>query len=316
MPFDSKNSKEIQAEINMKENNSIKVLLCLLALLSFAAPGFAQRGRKPIIFAVLNDGKTFEPIAFVENGNLIAAVGGDGEPQDIALFHKTYYKPKAAYRLIFGGANAGTATVVSSDANAECSRNLAQVSVSSTKTKLAGFVMALATDAAMKKAGSGVRRKPTPAERAEIEALVRGELARQKVSANARKNLRSQNLTALDINNDKKADFVGSYWVETSKTERALLFFIAEKNAKGKYEFGFMEFRRIKQEDVMSKEIKSVDEGVYHEVLLDVLDYDGDGTSEIFTYVPSFEGAGFNAYKRENGSWKKSFEGSNYHCGY
>ncbi len=300
----------------MKKNNSIRVLLCLLVMLSFAMPFMAQRGRKPIIFAVLSNGTMFEPIAYVEKGKLTAPVNGADEEKDIVSFNKTYYKPKSSYRLIFGGANAGTATVVKSDATAECSRNTAEVTVASSRKKLAGYVMALATDLTAKKRGSGVRRQPSPAERTEIESLVRAEFGKQKVTAHARKNLRSQNLTALDVDNDKKADFVGSYWVDTSKTERALLFFIAQKNGKGKYEFGYLEFKRIKQEEVMSGEIKSVDEGVYHEVLLDALDFDGDGISEIFTYVPSFEAAGFNAYSLENGSWKKTFEYSNYHCGY
>jgi hypothetical protein len=300
----------------MKINNSIKVSLCLLSVFSLIAPVFAQRGRKPVIFAVINDGKWFEPIAFVEKGKLIAPVGGDADQKDVVAFNKSYYKPKTAYRLIFGGANAGTATVVKSDPNSECAKNMAEVSVASTKTKLGGFVMALATDRVVKKAGSGVRRKPTWAERLEIESLVRAEFSDQKLSAAALKTLNYHNLTALDVNKDKKAELVGSFWVETSKTERGLLFFIAEKNSAGKYEFGFSEFRTVKQEEVMSGEIKSVDEGVYHELLLDAFDYDDDGVGEIFTYVQSFEGAGFNAYKRENGKWTKAFEGSNYHCGY
>ena len=300
----------------MKKNKSLKIVMSLLILLSMVAPVFAQRGRKSIIFAVLNDGKSLEPIAFIEKGKLTPPVGGDSDGNVIAAFNKTYYKPKSTYRLIFGGANAGTVTALSSDAKAECSKNMAQASVSSTKTKLGGFVMGLATDAVTKTAASGLRRKPTPAERTEIESLVRAEFARQKVAASAIKNLQYHNLTALDVDNDKKADFVGSFWVDTSKTERALLFFIAEKNANGKYAFGYSEFRIVKQEDVMSQEIKDVDEGVYHELLLDAFDYDNDGVSEIFTYIQSFEGAGFNAFKRENGSWKRTFEGSNYHCGY
>jgi hypothetical protein len=300
----------------MKKNSLPRILLCLLVLLSMALPVLAQRGRKPVIFAVLNDGKTLEPIAYIEKGKLESAVDAAADAQEIALFNNAYYKPKAAYRLIFGGANAGTATVLSSDTNAECARHMAQVTVSSTKTKLGGMVMALATDATVNKTASGLRRKPTPAERTGIETLVRAEFARQKISAGAIKNLKYHNLTVLDPNNDKKAEFVGSYWVDSGKTERALLFIIAEKNEKGKYEFGYMEFRRIKQADVMSGDIKNVDEGVYHELLLDVFDYDNDGQGEIFTYVESFEGAGLNAYKRENGSWKKAFEGSNYHCGY
>jgi hypothetical protein len=300
----------------MKKNNFVKTLLCVLSVLSMFSPLFAQRTRKPIIFAVLNDGKTFEPIAYIEKGKLTATVGGDSDQKDIVLFNKTYYKPKTAYRLIFGGANAGTATVVSSDAKAECSKNQAQVSVSTTKTKLGGMVMALATDAVTKKAGSGVRRKPTPAERTEIESLVRAEFTNQKVAANAIKNLKYQNLTAVDLNNDKKAELIGSFWVDSGKTERSLLFFIAEKNSSGKYEFGLSEFKVVKQEEVMSEQITAVDTGIYHELLLDSFDYDNDGVSEVFTYIQGFEGSGFNAYKRAGGKWEKAYEGSNYHCGY
>ena len=298
------------------KNNPSKILLSVLVLLSFALPVFAQRGRKPIIFAVLSDGKTFEPIAFLDKGKLTEAVDGADEPEVLAAFGKNYYKPKSTYRLIFGGANAGTVTVVSADPTAECSRHLAQVTTVSSKAKLGGMVMALATDAPVKNAGSGVRRRPSAAERTEIEKLVRAEFSRQKISASALKTLKSQNLTALDVDKDQTADFVGSYWVDKSKTERALLFFIAEKNEKGKYGFGFIEYRTIKQADVMSGDITNVDDGVLHELLLDVFDYDQDGVSEIFTYLPSFEGAGFNVYRRESGSWKRVFEGSNYHCGY
>ena len=297
-------------------NNPSKFLFCVLVLLSLALPVVAQRARKPIIFAVLNDGKTFEPVAFIEKGQLTQTVDGADDAKLLAAFSNTYYKPKSAYRLIFGGANAGTVLVVGSDPTAECSRNMAQVSVTPVRAKLGGMVMALATDLPIKNGGSGTRRKPSPAERTEIERLVRNEFSRQKISANALKTLKSHNLTALDVDKDKRADFVGSYWVDKSKTERALLFFIAEKNDKGKYEFGFIEYRTIKQADVMSGDIKNVDEGVLHELLLDVFDYDQDGVSEIFSYLPAFESAGFNAYKRESGSWKRVFEGSNYHCGY
>jgi hypothetical protein len=55
---------------------------------------------------------------------------------------------------------------------------------------------------------------------------------------------------------------------------------------------------------------------VHHERLLDVLDIDNDGTAEVFTYIQSFEGAGFNAYRRSGGKWTKIYDGANYHCGY
>ena len=102
----------------------------------------------------------------------------------------------------------------------------------------------------------------------------------------------------------------------SDKLTRGLLFFIASKGSNGKYAVGYKEYRSIDQANVMSGDIKAVDDGVYHELLLDAFDFDGDGTAEIFTYVQSFEGAGFNVYHRAGTKWTKSFEGSNYHCGY
>ena len=95
-----------------------------------------------------------------------------------------------------------------------------------------------------------------------------------------------------------------------------MLFFIADKGANGKYTFGYSEYKPVKKDEVMSEEITMLDTGIYNELLLDVYDYDGDGTGEIFTYTQSFEGAGFNAYRREGGKWAKVFEGSNYDCPY
>ena len=275
------------------------------------APATAKP-QKSIVFAVLHDGGTLEPIAYVENGKLEEPVDGSDEPAILAGFDKSYYKKGTTYKLVFGGASAGTVAVKSSDPTAECSKNMANATTKALKTPLKGLVMGLATNAPIKSA-TGVRRKPTLPEKAEIEALVKASYMKQKLTP---KILRFQNLTALDLDNDGTMEFVGSYWVEIDKLTRGLLFFIAGKNTNGKYAIGYEEYRKVDQSGVMSKEIKDVDEGVYHELLLDVFDYDGDGTSEVFTYVQSFEGAGFNAYRRNGNKWTRVFEGSNYHCGY
>jgi hypothetical protein len=304
----------------MKKKQLGKRLFVLTFSLLFSASVMAQKPKpKPavkaarsMIFAVLNDGKTLEPIAYINKGKLEAPVDGSDPSNIIAAFNRTYYKPGTVYRLIFGSADAGTVTVRSSDHRAECSRNMAAAATRATRTPLKGLVMGLATNAPGKAAAAGVRRKPSTAEKDEIEALVRAEFTKQKLTP---KTLRYHNLTALDLNNDGDVEFVGSYWVEIDKLTRGLLFFIAGKGG-GKYSLGYSEYRMIDQEKVMSGEIKSVDDGVYHELLLDAFDYDADGISNIFTYVQSFEGAGFNAYSRSGNKWVKSFEGSNYHCGY
>ena len=300
------------------------VAITLTFLFGFVfQPAFPQGARAkpepkalPVIFAVLNHGKIVEPIGYVDKGKLAKAVDGGSEARQLAAFTRQYYKPGAAYRLIFGGANAGTVTIKSSDPKAECIANTAEITFASTRAKIKGNVMALATNASTSTKGSGVRRLPTAAERSEIESLVRAELTAQKVPQAAAKDLKYHNLTALDVDGDGSIEFVGTFWAETGATSRALLYFIADKGGNGKYALGFKDFRVIEQKDVMSADVKDVDTGVYHERLLDVFDIDNDGTAEVFTYIQSFEGAGFNAYKRANGKWSNVFEGSNYHCAY
>ena len=270
---------------------------------------------KPIIFAVLADGQTLEPIAQIEKGELIETMGGGSEPKPLANFVNTFYKPNTKYSLIFGGKLSGTATVKSSNPKAECGKNLADITTQSAKTKLKGFVMGLATNAKTQPTATGVRRLPTYSERAEIESLVRAEYTKQNVSADAIKNLHYYNLTALDVDNDGTAEMVGSFWVESSAKERNELFFIAEKDDNDKFKFAYSDYAKITPDDVMSGEMKDLDE-LGGELLLDIFEYNGDKTAEIFTINKAFEGNNFNVYSRKDGKWTKVFEGYNYHCAF
>ncbi|HMQ03444.1 MAG TPA: hypothetical protein PKD26_05975 [Pyrinomonadaceae bacterium] len=300
-----------------------KSALLLIVILSGLTGGMGQRTgapeaarSRPIIFAVLGDGERIEPIAYLEKNILTKAIDGASEQAAIFTFHKAYYRAGTKYRLIFGGADAGSVNVKSSDPEGECSKSSANISFTSQRARLRGNVMALATNVSSSTKGSGVRRLPTVAERSEIEALVRAHFIDQKIGTAVIRNLRYHNLTAIDVDGDGSIEMVGTFWVEPSRTSRAMLFFIADKGADGKYSFGYSDHRLIKQDEVMSRDVTDLDGGVYHERLLDLFDTDGNGTAEIFTYVQSFEGAGFNAYRREQGKWKMIFEGANYHCAY
>lgn len=300
---------------------TIFVLLLMLSALPLSAqkrkPKYKSVVAKPVsskvVFAVLNDGKTIEPIVKLDKEKLVPAVSGSDEQSTLRNFNKTYYKPKTVYNLIFAGKVNGTVSVVKNDPNAECSANMAEVTTKSSRANLKGKVMALATDLKPAKPTSGVRRLPTFPERAEVNKLVEAEFVKHNISG---KKIDYHNLTALDVDDDKNIEFVGSYWVNISPTEKALLFFIAHRDSDKNLGFGFSDFRTIKQDEVMSGEIKDLDDGVYHELLLDGLDIDDDGVAEIFTYIQSFEGAGFNVYKRDGANWKIISETSNYHCGY
>ena len=280
---------------------------------SFAYDANAQaKSPRPLIFAVLNDGKSAEPIAYINKGRLEAPVNGSDDASIIAAFNKAYYKVGTSYNFVFGGVKTGTAKIKSSNANSECARNMASLTTTTSKTPLGGFVMGLGTNAPIKNT-TFFRRRPTPAERTEIEALVKKEFAKSKLTA---AKLNSHNLTGIDIDNNGRAEFVGTYWIDVDSKTRNLLFFIAELGSGGKYSLVFADGRAIDQASVMSQDIKDVDKGIYHELLLDSFDYDGDGIGEIFTYSQSFEGAGFTAYKKVSGKWTRVYEFENYHCGY
>ncbi len=308
----------------MKKNIFVKTFAFLMVASLLALPVAAQKRRaapvkakaKPIIFAVMDDGKTLEPIGEINKGELVTTAndGGD-EAKQLKMFATTYYRPKTVYNLIFGSAKNGTATVISSNPQADCGKNLATATTQSAKAKLKGYVMALATNEMPAETASGVRRLPTVAERTEVESLVRAELIKQSVSAAIVKNLHYYNLTALDVDADGKAELVGSYWTETSAKERNLLFFIAEQNSGGKYQFGYSNYKKITPDDLMSGEMKDIDE-LGGELLLDALEYNGDSIAEIFTVNRAFEGNNFQVYSRQNGKWTKVFEGYNYHCAF
>ncbi len=282
--------------------------IAFISMAFLAVPG----QQKPIIFAVLHDGGSLEPVAYVDKNKLVEPVNGSDEPAALAAFSRSYFKKGTAYKLIFGGTSSGTSTVKSHDPKAECSKNIATATTKSTRSAMKGFVMGLATNAPIKSTNF-FRRRPTAEEKTAADDLAKAEYARHKLTP---KVLRYHNLTAVDVDNDGSAELIGSYWVEIDSKTRGLLFFIAAKANGGKYSIGFQEYRNVDQGSTMSGEIKSLDEGVYHELLLDVFDYDGDGTSEVFTYVQSFEGAGFNAYKRSGGKWSRVYEFSNYHCAF
>ncbi|MEO7659726.1 MAG: hypothetical protein ABIV48_08930, partial [Pyrinomonadaceae bacterium] len=97
----------------MKKTTGLKFVFILAAIsitaLTLAAqkPKQETKAAKSAIFAVLNDGQTLEPIAYISKGKLEPAVNGSDDAKLINAFNRSYYKTGSAYRLIFGGANSG-----------------------------------------------------------------------------------------------------------------------------------------------------------------------------------------------------------------
>jgi hypothetical protein len=276
-------------------------------------PAAENTEKGKVVFAVIDDGTIIEPVAIIAGGMLVPAIGGEPGSMELPAFASMYYSPETTYTLITGGKANGKVTVVSNDPGAECAAAMAAVTTTSAKIKLKGHAYALATNIRSGKPASGIRRAATPAEKAAIDKLVAAEFRKNK---SAVKLLKAVRLTVLDTDNDKVNEIVGTYTVAPAAKERGLLFFIATKTKTGGYSISFSEYNAVKQDEVMSGDIKDVDGGVYQEMLLDVLDTDNSGASKIFTMKLSFEGVGFHIYKRNGGKWEQETEVSNYHCGY
>ena len=292
-----------------------KIIISLLFSLLLCSAVFAQK-TKPIIFAVVNDGKQIEPIAYIEKGKLIGVGDDVVTTENMPNFVKSYYKKGTKYNLIFGGDDVGTVTVTKDLSKTDCAANQAEISLKSLGKRPSGLVMALATDAAAKKNVKGLRELPTNAERAAIEKIVMDRMLAKNIPIKNTSELRYHNLTKVDVDNDGNSEFVGSYWYNTGDKKRSLMFFIAEKDKEGNITIPFENFQDVEEKDVMNEDIKTLDSGTYHELLIDMFDYDGDGTGEIFTVVNGFEGSTFKTYKKVGGKWMRVLETANYHCAF
>ncbi len=292
------------------------MVIATLFLVSLALAQKKPLPSPPIIFAVINDGKLVEPIASVSGGKLVEPDLGPSDASPSKVFGERYYKPKSSYAIVFGGALDGALTITRSNLGSECGGATAEVVSRPIKAKLSRFVMALATNLKRPDRSDEYRRRPTPKERSEVESLVREEFRKKGAKAVAMRVLRYHNLTSMDVNGDGIPEFVGSYWIAPSAKLRMRMFFIAAQNASEKLELVLSDVDVIKPEDIMTGELKDLDDGHGSELLLDALDYDDDGVKEIFTIGEAFEGNNYFVYKLINSKWTKTFETYRYHCAY
>ncbi len=292
------------------------MVIATLFVVSLAAAQKKPLPPPPIIFAVINDGKLVEPIASVSGGKLVEPDRGSSDASPSKVFGERYYKPRSSYPIVFGGALDGALTITRSNLGSECGGATAEVVSRPIKARLTRFVMALATNLKRPDRLDEYRRRPTPDERSDVELLVREEFRKKGAKALAMRVLRYHNFTSIDVNGDGIPEFVGSYWIAPSAKLRMRMFFIAAQNASEKLEMVLSDVEVITPEDVMTGELKDIDDGRGSELLLDVLDYDDDGVKEIFTISQAFEGNNYYVYKLVDGKWTKTFEAYRYHCAF
>lgn len=262
---------------------------------------------------------TMLPILIIDGGEYKTPIGGDSDAEEISRFAAQYYRAGQEYRVLFGGGRGGKLTVKNSTKETECERTGAEVTLQ-TQARLNTNVMALATDSDTLGRATGSRRAPTDAERAAVMPLALAAYRQKGVAQALLPSLDTVNLTAMDLNGDGTAELVGTFVVKKRRggQERYVLFLLAEPGGAGGYKTALANYERYTEKDVMGGgNIDAIGQnGIYTERLVDQLDLDGDGTSEVITIKLGFEGDGYTIYRKQKAQWQKLYEFSNYRCAF
>jgi hypothetical protein len=303
----------------------VAALLLLAQPLSRASASSQQRRtttrQESVVLLVTKDATEdaqVEPVAVINDRGVIAEpeAGTDGDGA-LSAFLARHYQTGAKYRLIFGGAEAGTLTIRAATP-AECSPNAASADVGSTTAKLGGNVMALATDGAHAPRAQSSRRTPTAAERAAAFGVAKRFLMGKRVSASAiERGTKTLNLTATDLDGDGREELVGSYVIKIGPKVRDTLFLVAAPQGRG-FSAALTKYARVNASGMMDPSlIDDIGEGgLGAELYVEQLDADGDGVGEVFTLSRSFEGTTYRAYRRQRGVWRAAYENYSYRCAY
>lgn len=263
------------------------------ALSGTAANSFAQAKKQTVILAVQSESGnvSLDAIAILEAKKLRSPYTDEQKDRQKA-FANDYFKKGMVYRLIFGGGDAGSATV--SEWSEGCNSIHAQATVS-TSARLGGKVMALATNSETLGKRAISRRPPTDAERAATLALMKSIYQQHRTPASLIGSIKVTNLTATDLNGDGKDEMIGSFTLTSkNKFERDLFLIATPQGAGMRAEFAKFQAYQPPPEGFLS----SID-------YIDQLDVDGDGVGEVFATTGAFDGYALVVFKKVGTVWRQ-----------
>lgn len=271
----------------------LQILVSLFALMAIpAVMTTAQARKQTVILAVSSEsGEGSLDALAVLAGKQLRSPYSDEQKDRQKTFAEDYFKKGMVYRLIFGGGDAGSATV--SGWSEGCNNVHAQASIS-TSARLGGKVMALATNSDTLGKRSISRRPPTDTERSAALALMKS-IYQRRTPASLMSAIRVTNLTATDLNGDGKYELIGSFTLAAKNKFERDLFLIATPQGTGlRAEFAKFQAYQPPQEGFLS----SID-------FIDQLDIDGDGVGEVFATMGAFDGYALLTFKKAGGRWRQ-----------
>lgn len=258
------------------------------------------------------------PVLKIDGGKFLEPpVTGMSDPGEIAKFADTFYKPGRAYRVMFGGAPAASAVITGDGRNSECGKSFGNMTVTMTSA-FNRQLMVIATNDATLGSRVSARRAPTADERTQALTLAKDTYKANGVSADLVSTVEVVNLTAIDVDGKGKPTLVGTFVVKkkTGVQTRDVLFVIAEPSDTG-FRAAVAHYNHISADKIMGgADIENVGVDVQNEKLIDHLDLDKDGVSEILAEARGYEGDTYILYKRTSGRWVEAFKGYNYRCAF
>ncbi|HJQ25456.1 MAG TPA: hypothetical protein VKA60_16165 [Blastocatellia bacterium] len=280
------------------------------------AKSSARAGATLFVVAQTGGGSHIEPLVGIIEGRFLEPPSAESE--QFAAFAARYYHVGQKYRLLFGGGDAGTATVRGKpDKDSECEKAMASVELQSA-ARINGLVMGLATNSETLGRRAGTRRFPTPAERTAVNDLASRIFRQKGVAASAVQDMKTINMTATELNGDGKWEIIASFIVRTKARTEAVhhLFLIAAPEANG-FDIDLMRYARTTKGDLPEgASLDDVQEALLSEVLVDHVDLDGDKASEVVTMTTNFEGATYKIYHKQKNRWANIYEYYSYRCAY
>jgi hypothetical protein len=263
-----------------------------------------RSGTTSVLFAVDAEKKkdefTLRPVVIIRRGRLIEPPSPDPElDQDTpaaARFAASYFRTGKTYHLLFGGGAAAAIRIVGYDRTntadfAATARPVGQFSLHGPK--------ALATDSATLGHKKPSRRAATVAQRRQAVAIAAGIFRRHGLATRSIKKMEVLNLTAGDLYGDGRTVLIGSFQVLRRGAEQNL-FTILEPRGNG-FRASLVQYHSSKLSDR---------EDADTELLVDWLDFNGDGVAEVITENGYYEATDYSIYRRKAGVWRVLYQGA------
>ncbi|MGH9941157.1 MAG: hypothetical protein ACRD9R_02225 [Pyrinomonadaceae bacterium] len=270
------------------------------------APAKSGAQQRAVVFVVekWENGETLiDPIVLLGGGGRFTAPpnGGDdvADAESYRRFVSEYYRPQRQYRMLFGGGEVGSVSVVQA-IEPGCVSNTASVTAQGS-VKLGGEVRALATDSGALGRESHTRRAPTEAERASAHALARAAYKQRRVPDALVKKMETINLTAVDLERDGKAELIGSFSAVAGDYTQHALFMIFELKGVS-YRPAHTWYHAGAEAEAQTRR------------LVDVLDLDGDGTAEVLVMGSYYESHDYFIYQKQRAQWRNVYQGGGGGC--